>query len=85
MKQLKQCCLQTIVKQTEPSAGVVNPSTSFQNVYTQLPEILSKANKEGLSKAVAFYSILHLANDHSLQLKSLNKKDFEIVPPPKKK
>ena len=41
---------------------------SFSKIYETLPSLLSKNMKEALSPAVAFYSILHLANDHRLDL-----------------
>lgn len=53
----------------------------FSNVYLEIPKMLSKPNAESLSPAIAFVSLLHLANeqnfkiDRNLDLSDLNIKD----------
>lgn len=51
---------------------------SFQDIYSKLPVLLSKNMQESLSPAVAFYSILHLANEHRLHLLRNGEEDFVI-------
>lgn len=82
MKQLKQQCLDIIRKdcaQTTTKSDLPRRSetlkeeyaggtSSFYQIYKELPQKLSKNMKEALSPAVAFYSILHLANDNNLRL-----------------
>lgn len=94
MKQLKNVCYITIQKQCSIAARQSYPDdissdfpaisqaldcTSFLKVYGCLPQLLTKSMQEALSPAVAFYSILHLANDHQLQLTNTTDDfDFEI-------
>lgn len=82
MKQLKYCCLKLI--RQDCSQATANPdlpsrseslkedyaegSASFYQLYKELPQKLTKNMKEALSPAVAFYSILHLANDNNFRL-----------------
>lgn len=55
-------------------------SVSFNGVYIDLPNKITQSMAENLSTATAFYSILHLANDHSLRLvQSEDLKDFQIL------
>lgn len=82
MKQLKHCCLNIIRKDCSQSAmrpdlprqsitlheGYVDGASSFYQIYKELPQKLTKNMKEALSPAVAFYSILHLANDNNFRL-----------------
>lgn len=82
MKQLKHCCLniirkdclQTAAKPDLQSKSVslkedyVEGVASFYQLYKELPQKLTKNMKEALSPAVAFYSILHLANDNNFRL-----------------
>lgn len=82
MKQLKYCCLnlirkdcsKTVGKQDLPSKSVslnedyAEGAASFYQLYKELPQKLTKNMKEALSPAVAFYSILHLANDNNFRL-----------------
>ncbi|XP_055390425.1 condensin complex subunit 2 [Condylostylus longicornis] len=92
MKQLKYCCMSLIKKDfgdTEkenlpnpPSYPneKYNPGVStFKNLYTKLPKILTPNMADALSTTVAFYSILHLANDNNLRLVQQNDlNDFQI-------
>ncbi|XP_011295947.1 condensin complex subunit 2 isoform X2 [Musca domestica] len=52
---------------------------SFHEIYEHLPEILPKAMAESLSTSIAFYSVLHLANEFDLRLiPEDDLKDFKI-------
>ncbi|XP_037024966.1 condensin complex subunit 2-like isoform X1 [Bradysia coprophila] len=82
MKQLKNVCLNIIRKEcTQTAAKPDLPSksaslkedyadgvASFYQLYKELPQKLTRNMKEALSPAVAFYSILHLANDNDFRL-----------------
>lgn len=82
MKQLKTCCLNIIRKDCSLTAGkqelpsksnslneaYAEGAASFYQLYKELPQKLTKNMKEALSPAVAFYSILHLANDNNFRL-----------------
>lgn len=64
-----------IPKQEEYEDGVA----SFHEVYEHLPELLTQNMTEALSTSIAFYSVLHLANEHSLRLiPQEDLKDFKI-------
>lgn len=92
MKTLKKCCTRLMRsqmnKQLEETVPEINASkdeeyapgiASFQDIYTHLPEVLTPNMAEALSPSVAFYSMLHLANDLNLRLipqEDLN--DFKI-------
>ncbi len=82
MKQLKNCCLNIIRKDCTQTAGkqdlpgksvsmkedYIDGASSFYQLYKELPQKLTRNMKEALSPAVAFYSILHLANDNNFRL-----------------
>ncbi|KAJ6646730.1 Condensin complex subunit 2, partial [Pseudolycoriella hygida] len=82
MKQLKHCCLNLIRKDCAQSAAKPDlprkshslneeygeGAASFYQLYKELPQKLTRNMKEALSPAVAFYSILHLANDNDFRL-----------------
>ena len=56
-----------------------NGTATFETMYANLPKILTSTMADALSTSIAFYSILHLANDSNLRLfqnESLN--DFNI-------
>lgn len=86
---MKQCCLQAIHRQCErqaaktfarPSMAPTNEAykdgaASFSLIYNNLPNMLTKTMSENLSPSVAFYSILHLANEHRLRLYKPSKTD----------
>ncbi|XP_075149522.1 non-SMC condensin I complex subunit H isoform X2 [Haematobia irritans] len=64
-----------IPKQEEYKEGL----GSFHDIYEHLPEILPKAMAESLSTSIAFYSVLHLANEFDLRLiPEEDLKDFKI-------
>ncbi|KAM7354244.1 non-SMC condensin I complex subunit H [Cochliomyia hominivorax] len=64
-----------IPKQEEYQDGVA----SFHEVYEHLPELLTQSMTEALSTSIAFYSVLHLANEHNLRLiPQEDLKDFKI-------
>lgn len=89
MKQLKSTCLATITKQCEKTANrqflqpknVNKPevykegAASFGILYSSLPHQLTKTMAENLSPSVAFYSVLHLANENRLRLIKTTKND----------
>lgn len=80
MKQLKSVCLNIIKKECTQTAGkpelpsaslkedYIDGVASFYQLYKELPHKLTRNMKEALSPAVAFYSILHLANDNDFRL-----------------
>ncbi|XP_054743516.1 condensin complex subunit 2 [Anastrepha obliqua] len=82
MKNLKRCCTQLINKQIKvptpleeiPQHPIIRGEhfaagmASFKEVYEHLPDILSQNMVEALSPSIAFYSVLHLANDFNLRL-----------------
>uniref|UniRef100_W8AFW6 Condensin complex subunit 2 n=1 Tax=Ceratitis capitata TaxID=7213 RepID=W8AFW6_CERCA len=93
MKNLKRCCTQLINKQmkapTPPTEIPEHPiireehyvpgMASFKDVYEHLPDILSHNMSESLSPSIAFYSVLHLANDFNLRLiPQQDLEDFKI-------
>lgn len=93
MKSLKRCCTQLINKQiktpTPPEEIPQHPIiqgehfvpgvASFKGVYQDLPDILSHNMVEALSPSIAFYSVLHLANDFNLRLiPQQDLEDFKI-------
>ncbi|EDW90484.1 condensin complex subunit 2 [Drosophila yakuba] len=52
---------------------------SFQQVYDKLPNLLTTKMADSLSPSVAFYAVLHLANDLKLRLiPQENLEDFQI-------
>lgn len=54
--------------------------TSFQAIYSQLPNKLSSSMRESLSVPLALLSILHLANEKGLILENhQDMKDFGIL------
>lgn len=79
---MKTVCLNTISKQCEKTSGRVishipnlrndenykDGVASFGIIYNSLPHMLTKTMAENLSPSIAFYSILHLANEHRLRL-----------------
>lgn len=93
MKQMKSVCLNTIKKQCEKTAGrqfsniqqirddenYKEGAASFGIIYNSLPHLLTKTMAENLSPSIAFYSILHLANEHKLRLyKTTKDNDMNI-------
>ncbi|XP_055903543.1 condensin complex subunit 2 [Eupeodes corollae] len=92
MKNLKKCCTHLMRNQmskefqgTIPELAIPKDEeyapgmASFQEIYTHLPEVLTTNMAEALSPSVAFYSILHLANDLNLRLiPQADLNDFKI-------
>lgn len=93
MKQMKTCCMTSISKQCEKTAtrpyshakssrhgeGYQEGTATFGIIYHTLPHLLSKTMAENLSPSVAFYSILHLANEHRLRLFKIPNPDDKNV------
>lgn len=94
MKNLKLCCSLLLVKEIRIShykKDLVislpfrnkevydNGTASFSAIYKQLPQMLDTKNAEVTSYAIAFYALLHLANEQNLHLfQQNNLKDFQI-------
>lgn len=85
---MKTVCLNTITKQCEKTSTRTfshsnarceekykEGAASFGIIYNSLPHLLTKTMAENLSPSVAFYSILHLANEHRLRLYKSTKDD----------
>lgn len=54
-------------------------AAQFSKIYKQLPQILDAKNAEVTSFAIAFYAVLHLANEQNLHLfQQPNLQDFHI-------
>ena len=64
---------------TGKGSGCVTYPCSFKEIYTKLPEKLSKNMAKNLSVSIAFVCILHLANEKVITRHSTNH------PPPQKK
>lgn len=78
MKQLKHTTWKILTGNTDTEKPEV-ADTTFQTVYSQLPNRLSSTSRESLSLPLALLSILHLANEKGLRLKSQKDlKDFTI-------
>uniref|UniRef100_A0A182SIZ9 Condensin complex subunit 2 n=1 Tax=Anopheles maculatus TaxID=74869 RepID=A0A182SIZ9_9DIPT len=60
---------------TQPDEAKV----TFTTLYRKVPHLLSKTMSENISKSLAFYAVLHLANEKSLLLgRQEDLKDFTI-------
>lgn len=88
MKQMKSITLNTIRRQCEKTSNrtFTHPNAradekykdgaaSFGVIYNTLPHLLSRMNAENLSPSIAFYTVLHLANEHRFRLYKSNKED----------
>lgn len=94
MKNLKRCCSLLLVKEIrilpkEKHFDILPLVRSkeqydegmayFSAIYKQLPQVLDNKNMEETSYAIAFYALLHLANEQNLHLfQQDNLKDFQI-------
>lgn len=58
---------QTLAQQEIESPKDIEPKV-FSEMYMDLPKMLSKVNSDSLSPAIAFVSLLHLANEKNLTL-----------------
>jgi condensin complex subunit 2 len=58
--------------------------TSFSSLYRELPGHISISMSENLSVPISLICLLHLANEHGLQLTSSEKMDEVIVLQPTK-
>ncbi|KAI8043299.1 condensin complex subunit 2 [Drosophila gunungcola] len=82
MKNLKKSCNSLIQKQlltdvneetipahpTKKDEHYAKGVASFHEVYNKLPNLLTTKMSDSLSPSVAFYAVLHLANDQKLRL-----------------
>uniref|UniRef100_A0AAG5DJY4 Condensin complex subunit 2 n=1 Tax=Anopheles atroparvus TaxID=41427 RepID=A0AAG5DJY4_ANOAO len=95
MKQLKYNCWRLISSQVQTEQTAIqigsqpdvplSPTQSehgqikFSALYRKVPLLLSKTMSENISKSLAFYAVLHLANEKSLHLlRQEDLKDFTI-------
>lgn len=63
----------------DDNADKVNGSKNFSDIVKNLPKMLTKSNSEALSVPIAFISLLHLANEKTLQIdSSADKTDLHI-------
>ncbi|XP_058789047.1 condensin complex subunit 2-like [Phymastichus coffea] len=58
---------QTYTQQENEQNKEIEPKV-FSDMYMELPKMLSKANADSLSPAIAFVSLLHLANEKNLAI-----------------
>lgn len=79
MKQLKRCSLRILhsdVAKTQPPVSEPTQfveeygpgAVTFDKIYNNLPKLLTPTMSENLTTSVAFYTILHLCNEHQLRL-----------------
>lgn len=93
MKNLKRSCTTLLTKQLKrpinnseiPEHPIPKEEqyqdgvASFHEIYQHLPELLTPSMTEALSTSIAFYSVLHLANEHNLRLvPQQDLQDFKI-------
>ncbi|XP_076178781.1 condensin complex subunit 2 [Ptiloglossa arizonensis] len=83
MRQLKQSIWKALISNSEnandniQNAGQqqteneMKENKYFSDIYKKLPDLLTKANTEALSVPLAFVSLLHLANEKTLEIQSL--------------
>ncbi|XP_058066505.1 condensin complex subunit 2 [Anopheles bellator] len=69
--------------QTDPlpalSQSAKDGPLRFSRVYAKVPQLLSKTMSENVSKSLAFYAVLHLANEKKLKLQGQKDlQDFTI-------
>uniref|UniRef100_A0A182QLJ6 Condensin complex subunit 2 n=1 Tax=Anopheles farauti TaxID=69004 RepID=A0A182QLJ6_9DIPT len=65
----------TLPPPTQPE----DTKVTFTTLYRKVPQLLSKTMSENISKSLAFYAVLHLANEKSLLLgRQEDLKDFTI-------
>lgn len=53
-------------------------ASSFGVLYHSLPHLLSRTNAENLSPSIAFYTVLHLANEHRFRLYKSKEDDTNV-------
>ncbi|KAL7291263.1 hypothetical protein TKK_0014870 [Trichogramma kaykai] len=57
----------TQVNENDNLAKEIEPR-AFSDMYMEMPKLLSKSNSDSLSPAIAFVSLLHLANEKNLKI-----------------
>ncbi|XP_066593954.1 condensin complex subunit 2 [Prorops nasuta] len=81
MKELKKCIWTCINSVEGRDVNDVNDQDSqrekeeeeqFSNIYKTIPNMLTKKNAEALSFPIAFVALLHLANEKTLKINSLD-------------
>lgn len=78
MKQLKQTTWKVLTNNSDAEKPKI-AKTTFKTIYSQLPSKLHGTSRESLSVPLALLSLLHLANENGLILKSkADLKDFQI-------
>ncbi|XP_063700723.1 condensin complex subunit 2-like [Culicoides brevitarsis] len=73
MKQLKSKCWNLISElpgktSAETANGETVKEIEFKDVYDNLPKVLTKSMAENMSTGLAFYSLLHLANEKGIEI-----------------
>lgn len=90
MRQLKKSiwsCLKsannnaTNTGETMDEAETMRESKQFSDVYKALPKLLTKSNTEALSVPISFISMLHLANEKGLKIRSIPDMSNLIIEP----
>lgn len=92
MRQLKKAiwsCLKSTsdnaaTSNTEEKADeteIIKESKRFSDVYKALPKLLTKSNTEALSVPISFISMLHLANEKGLKIRSVPDMSDIIIEP----
>lgn len=62
-------------------AETMTESKQFSSVYKTLPKLLSKSNAEALSVPISFISMLHLANEKGLKVRSISDLSDIVIEP----
>ncbi|XP_008557712.1 condensin complex subunit 2 [Microplitis demolitor] len=79
VRHLKKCIWESLTKKDEidkenaqniESSTTIKEQKRFSEIYTKLPNMLSKNDAEELSFPIAFVSLLHLANEKNLNITS---------------
>lgn len=54
-------------------------TANFEEIYEQLPNVLTAYMRANLTVSIAFYAILHLCNEHGYTLQKTNTNKFTFV------
>jgi len=92
MRQLKKSIWNCLKSTNNNAANIVDRETvdetmkeskQFSDVYKMLPKLLTKSNAEALSVPISFISMLHLANEKGLNIRSVPDMSDIIIEPGK--
>jgi len=67
--------------ETVDEIETMKESKKFSDVYKMLPKLLTKSNAEALSVPISFVSMLHLANEKALEIRSERNMSDVIIEP----